>query len=287
MIKSMTGFGSGEDESFRVEIKSLNHKYGEFNIYLPNKLSCLENLVLEKLKLHINRGKINVSISCNIVFEEEIPLDIDIAKAYLTSWNKLSKLLNIENDIKLSDLVRIKEIYGSGETDNEKIAKFWPQLEKLINTALTDLDQTKIREGEKLLKDLKKSLKNMKKLTTQIESQAQEVPERYKEKFYHKLKELSLNLEEYKERIAIEVAFYVNKCDINEELVRIKGHLKEVTSLLRRNGSIGKKLEFTCQELNREINTIGSKAGVFDISNRVIKFKSELEKFREQIRNIE
>lgn len=283
----MTGFGSGEDENFRVEIKSLNHKYGEFNIHLPNKLSCLENLVLEKLKLHINRGKINISINCNIVFEEEIPLDVNIAKAYLNSWNKLSKLLNLENDIKLSDLVHVREIYSTNETANEKIAEFWPQLEKSINMALADLDQAKIREGEKLLEDLKKNLKNMKRLTTQIESQAQKIPEKYKEKFYHKLEELSLNIEEYEERIALEVAFYINKCDINEELVRIKGHLKEVANLLKKDEPVGKKLEFACQELNREINTIGSKAGVFDISNKVIEFKSELEKFREQIRNIE
>ncbi|MDI6785600.1 MAG: YicC/YloC family endoribonuclease [bacterium] len=287
MIKSMTGFGSGEDENFKIEIKSLNHKYAEFNIHFPGKFFCVENLILEKLKLHINRGKIDVFINYNAILEEEIPLDMNMAKAYLYSWDKLSKLLNLENDIKLSDLVRIKEIYDSNETNNEKIINLWPQLEKLINIALNDLDQARIREGEKLLKDLKKSLRNMKRFVVQIESQAQEVPERYKEKFYRKLEELSLNLEEHKDRIALEIAFYVNRCDINEELVRIKGHLKEINNLLRRNESVGKKLEFICQELNREINTVGSKVGIFEISRKVIMFKGEIERFKEQMRNIE
>lgn len=287
MIKSMTGFGSKEDEDIKVEIRSLNHKYSEYCIHLPERLSCLEDRVLEKLKLHINRGKISIFINYHTALREEIPLNIDIAKAYLNSWSKLGKLLNLENDIKLSDLVCLKEIYGFGETNNEKIMNFWPKLEELINLSLDDLNQAKIKEGEKILKDLKKSLKNMKKLTTQIESQAQKFPERYKEKFYQRLKELSLNLEEYENRIAVEVAFYINKCDINEELVRIKGHLKGISDLLKKDESIGKKLEFICQELNREINTIGSKVGIFEISKKVIMFKSELERFKEQIRNVE
>jgi uncharacterized protein (TIGR00255 family) len=283
----MTGFGRGEDENLSIEIKSLNHKYLELNIHLPPKISFLENLIIEKLKSFLHRGKITISINYKAEKEEKIPIDINMAKAYLNTWNQLGRSLNLENDIKLSDLVRVKEIYTHNDSRLEEIEHYWPLLNKVIEKALEDLEKSKIREGEKILKDLKKTLKNMNKITKNIEKEAEKVPEIQKERICQRLKELPFELEAYEDRIALEVAFYINKCDINEELVRIKGHLKEINDLFKKKEVIGKNLEFICQEINREVNTIGAKANLFEISKKVISFKNELEKFKEQVRNIE
>lgn len=283
----MTGLGKGEDEYFKVEIKSLNHKYFEPYVHLPNKLSCLENLIIEKLKPYLTRGKVDVFVNYKSNAEEKIPLDINRASAYLNKWNELSKLLKLENDIKLSDLVSLKDIYSLNELDGQEIENSWLKLDKLITTALIDLDQSRAREGERLLEDLKKILRKIRKTSQEIEDDADKVLAKKKEELCQKLKELSLNLELYEERIALEIALYVNKCDINEELVRIKSHLKEIIIFFQKKEPIGRKLEFIGQELSREINTIGSKAGMYEITKKVILLKSELERFKEQVRNIE
>ena len=292
MIKSMTGFGKGEagskEGTITVEIRSLNHKYFDVVCRLPNHLSLFEDQVRDYVKKRVRRGRINLSVTCENREKEydNFSLNVHAADRYYGELVKLKKRLGLKNDLGISQIISLPEVINY-EQKKERANKVWPHLRKALDKALTRLSRMREAEGKRLLRDLMKRIKKIQSFLRNIENQLPKVIERYKENLLKKVKSLSGIKEPAQERIAEEVALFVRNSDVTEELTRIKSHLKAFKQALRNQKEAGKELDFIAQELFREANTIGAKASSFRISRWVIKIKSQIEKMREQLQNVE
>lgn len=292
MIKSMTGFGRCEiseaDRKFTVEMKSVNHRYLDVNMKMPKKLSFFESAIRNVLKQYMQRGKVDLFITYEDFTENKVCVKYnkDIAAEYMKYLNQMAEEFSLENDIRVSALSRYPEVFSMEEQtiDEDQI---WKTLEKALHGAAEGFVETRIREGENLLADLIGKLDGMQKLVEYIEERSPQIIAEYKQKLEEKVKELLEDVKVDENRLLMEVTMFADKVCVDEEIVRLKSHIETTKQTLLEGGGIGRKLDFIAQEMNREANTILSKANDLAISNCAIELKTEIEKVREQIQNIE
>ncbi|MDU5083145.1 YicC family protein [Tissierella sp. P1] len=293
MIKSMTGFGRGEFSNefynFRVEIKAVNHRYNDIIVKMPRHISYLEEKVKKIIKKEISRGKIDVYINLDYINESaiEIKVDIPLAKTYKSALEGLCEELNLEDNVRLFNILGLSEIIKTERKELDEDTA-WTCLKEALNIALRDIMGMKVVEGQELKNDMISKLNRIEAIVLEVEKRSPLVVLEYKDKLKERISELldkDISIDE--DRITSEVVIFTDKSNINEEIVRLKSHVKQFLSILDEKDSVGRKLDFLIQEMNREINTIGSKANDMLISQNVVEIKSELEKIREQVQNVE
>lgn len=292
MIKSMTGFGRCElsegQRKIVVEMKSVNHRYLEAGIKMPKKLNVFEARMRDLLKKYAQRGKIDIFITYEDLTENKVNLKYnrEIAVEYMQVLDDMSQQFGLKNDVTVALLSRYPEVITMEEasTDEEEL---WHFIEKALSAAFEQFVSTRIIEGENLKKDLLEKLDNMEELVTYIESRGPEMMQEYRTKLETKVAELLGDTQIDESRIATELVIYADKICVDEETVRLRSHIAHARQCLNEEGGVGRKLDFIAQEMNREANTILSKANDITISNRAIDLKTEIEKIREQIQNIE
>lgn len=292
MIKSMTGFGrcevSENERKFTVEMKSVNHRYLDVTLKMPKKLNFFEASIRNLLKTYIQRGKVDLFISYEDFTENNVCIKYnkDIAKEYMAYLKQISEDFSLDMDIRVSTLSRYPEVFTMEEQtiDEEKL---WKLLEKTIKGAAEGFVETRIKEGENLKEDLISKLNLMLDHVEFIESRSPQIIAEYRTKLEEKVKDLLEDAKVDENRLLMEVTLFADKVCVDEELVRLKSHIETTKQTLIEGGSIGRKLDFIAQEMNREANTILSKTSDLEISNRAIELKTEIEKVREQIQNIE
>ncbi len=292
MIKSMTGFGRCEyaDESrkFTVEVKSVNHRYLDVNIKMPKKLNFFESSIRTLLKEYIERGKVDIYITYEDFTENNFALQYNSALAaqYLKYLNQMADEFELENDIRVSTLSRYPDVFVMEEQaiDEEEL---WSGLEKALRGAFEPFVESRVREGENLKNDLCEKLDNMVSYVDFIEERSPEIMRDYRTRLEEKLRELLGDNQLDDVRIAQEVTIFADKICVDEETVRLRSHILSVKDTLNAGGSVGRKLDFLAQEMNREANTILSKSNDLKISDIGISLKTDIEKVREQIQNIE
>ena len=293
MIKSMTGFGRCEladgERKFTIEMKGVNHRYLDVNIRMPKKLNFFETAIRNLLKQSVSRGKVDIFITYEDLSEGQAVLKYNetLAKEYLVCLKQMEESFGLENDIRVSTLSRYPEVLTMEEQalDAEEI---WNVLKKAMEGALEQFVETRTMEGENLKKDILSKLEGMQRLVAYIEERSPEIVREYREKLEEKVKELLEDSQIDDGRIAAEVVIFADKICTDEEVVRLKSYISHMQEVLRSEESgIGRKLDFIAQEMNREANTILSKANDLEVSNCGIDLKTEIEKVREQIQNIE
>lgn len=293
MIKSMTGFGRCEvmeaERKFTVELKGVNHRYLDVNIRMPKKLNYFETAIRTLLKQYAQRGKVDIFITYEDLSEGQVVLKYNetLAEEYMSYFKKMEEHFGIDNDIRVSALSRYPEILTMEEqtTDEDEL---WNGLKKALEGAFAQFVETRITEGENLKKDIIAKLDNMLELVSYIETRSPEIVAEYREKVETKVKELLEDSQIDDNRIAAEVVIFADKICTDEEVVRLRSHIEHMKSVfINEQEGIGRKLDFIAQEMNREANTILSKANDLEVSNRAIDLKTEIEKVREQIQNIE
>lgn len=292
MVKSMTGFGRFEAaegaKKITVEIKSVNHRYLDLNIKLPKKMNFLESAIRTVLKEYMERGKIDVYIT--YVDESEgnacVKYNRDLAKAYLASIREIQQEFDLHEDFGAAALSRYPDVLTVEEQQVDEEA-LWKLLETALRGAAEQLREARIREGEHLKADLLIKLEEMLKNVSYIEKRSPEILQEYREKLTHKVQELIGDNTIDESRILTEVAVFADKICVDEETVRLRSHVEHMKRDLEAGGSLGRKLDFLAQEMNREANTILSKANDITISECGVELKTHIEKVREQIQNIE
>ena len=289
----MTGFGRCEvsdgERKFTVEMKGVNHRYLDANIRMPKKLNFFESAICNLLKKSVQRGKVDIFITYEDLSESQVSLKYNekLAEEYLTYFKKMEESFSLENDIRVSTLSRYPEVLTMEEQlmDEEEL---WNGLKKALDGAIKQFVETRALEGENLKTDIINKLDGMLKLVDVIEERSPQIVAEYREKLETKVRELLEDTQIEEGRIAAEVVIFADKICTDEEVVRLRSHILHMKETLQSEESgIGRKLDFIAQEMNREANTILSKANDLEISNIGIDLKTEIEKVREQIQNIE
>jgi uncharacterized protein (TIGR00255 family) len=288
----MTGFGRAEycDEKRKItaEIKSVNHRYLDVNIKMPKKIGFFESSVRNLLKEYMQRGKVDVYITYEDYSEDNLSLKYnkDMAKAYLKYLNEMGSEFGLDNDIRVSVLSRYPEVFTleEQEVDEEEL---WNDLESVIRSASEAFVNSRLSEGENLKKDLIGKLEGMLVYVDEIEKRAPDIIDEYRRKITDKVKDMLSDVKVDESRILTEVTLFADRVCVDEEIVRLKSHIKSTEDTIKAGGSIGRKLDFIAQEMNREANTILSKSNDLLTSNVAINLKTDIEKVREQIQNIE
>ncbi|MBQ3601270.1 MAG: YicC family protein [Lachnospiraceae bacterium] len=292
MLKSMTGFGRfeavSEERKLVVEIKSVNHRYSDISIRLPKKLSFLETAVRNKLKEYISRGKVDVFIGYEDYTEGKVCVKYneELALAYWNNLNKLSRKLQMENDVTIAKLSRYPEVF-SLEEQNMDEEEIWTFLEEVVEKAAEKFVQSRIDEGQHLKNDIFQKTEVLLELVFYIEERYPQMLKDYREKLTNKVKEILGDKQIDEAVLATELIVYSDKVCVDEETVRLRSHITNLRNTMEQEDNIGRKLDFIAQEMNREANTILSKANDMEVSARAIDLKTEIEKIREQIQNIE
>ena len=292
MIKSMTGFGrcefTDEKRKFTVELKSVDHRYLDVNIKMPKKLNFFESSIRALLKEYIERGKVDVYITYEDYTEDNYALKYNSALAaqYLDYLNRMAEEFGLENDIRVSNLSRYPDVLVMEEQDVDE-KELWDGLERALRGACEQFVASRIKEGESLKVDLIDKLDHMISYVDFIEKRSPQIMEEYRKRLEDKIKEILGDRQMDDGRIATEVTIYADKVCVDEETVRLRSHINTTKDTLLEGGSIGRKLDFIAQEMNREANTILSKANNIEISDTGINLKTSIEKVREQIQNIE
>ena len=292
MVKSMTGFGRSEivkgNRKISVEIKSVNHRYLEAGIKMPKKLNVFESRMRDLLKKYATRGKIDIFINYEDDSESQVNLKFNqnIADEYMAIFNNMSEKYNLKNDMTVGGLARFPEVITMDEVQEDE-EELWHFIEEAMKAALEQFVNTRILEGENLKKDLLGKLDHMEELVAFVEKRSPEIMKEYRSKLESKVKELLGDTTIDESRIATEVIIYADKICVDEETVRLRSHIEHARKCLNEEGGIGRKMDFIAQEMNREANTTLSKANDIEISNAAIDLKTEIEKVREQIQNIE
>ena len=292
MIKSMTGFGrstyENEGREYIIEIKSVNNRFTDINIKMPRNLNYLEEKIRKQILSNISRGKVEVSIQLNNNSElkKKINLNTDIAKKYVEELKKLSEETNIIDNINIMDVARFPDVLNI-RIDEEAEEVIEKELFTALDSAIDSFLDMRQKEGSKIKVDLENRIEVIKQKIEQISSISAGLVDEYVVKLETRIKELLKTDVVDQTRLAQEVVIYSDKCSVEEEITRLKSHISQFLNLLNENIAIGKKLDFLIQEMNRETNTIGSKANNLEITNFVVDIKTELENIREQIQNIE
>ena len=292
MIKSMTGFGRCEiaenNRKFTVEMKSVNHRYLDVNIKMPKALGIFEAAIRAELKNHISRGKVDVFITYEDFSESRstVHYNKEVAEEYFRYLKQMAEDFGLDNDVRVSTLSKYPEVFTMDETDVDE-DELWQELRKAVAGAAKQFVDTRIVEGEHLKDDLIDKLEGMLKLVNFISERSPEIIVEYRQRLEEKVKELLADATVDEGRLLTEVTIFADKVCVDEEIVRLRSHIETTKNTLLEGGSIGRKLDFIAQEMNREANTILSKANDLEISNCAIELKTEIEKVREQIQNIE
>lgn len=292
MIKSMTGFGRAEVSDanckITVEIKAVNHRYLDCNIKLPKKLGFFDASIRALIKDYIQRGKVDIFVTYEDYTENTVNLKYnkEVAATYLKYLNEMSEEFGIENDVRATSLSRYPEVFTLEEADVDE-QEIWSDLEQAVKSACEAFVETRIKEGENLKKDLCGKLDGMLGYVAEIEKRAPQIIEEYKAKLCDRVAELLQDAKIEESRILGEVTLFADKVCVDEEIVRLKSHITHTKETLEEGGSVGRKLDFIAQEMNREANTILSKSNDLMTSDLAINLKTDIEKVREQIQNIE
>ncbi len=292
MLKSMTGFGRAEGEmtlgKLIVESRSVNHRYCDVNIKLPKRLSLFENRIKEMIRSQVSRGRIDVSLRLDNLGEERVQLsvDLDLADQYCRVLQTLKDKLQLKDDVTLALLAGAKDLITAKEESGD-IEPYWQEVSLILKQSFDRMDDMKRLEGESLTKDLRQRLEH---ITKHLQMIKQQFPSRLKAtltRLQDRLRSLLEGMEVDPSRFQQEVAFLAERTDITEEIVRAESHLGQFSTLLEAKEPVGRKMDFLLQEIHREVNTVSAKANDAEISQRVVEMKSELERIREQVQNVE
>ncbi|MDQ1278343.1 MAG: YicC family protein [Thermodesulfobacteriota bacterium] len=294
MIKSMTGFGRGEavtaGKRMQVEMKSLNHRYLEIFLRMPATLFPLETEIKKKIGERFSRGKIEVSIrmdnEANQDGTQTMMLNLPLVRQYYSLLSQIKEELHLADEVTLNMISGFRDLYIPKEVE-EDVASLWKRLEGSLAEAMDRLTDMRITEGEALGRDLAYRMNRIQQLLQIVALRAPEVVVEYRQRLSDRIRELTQGMIIDEARIHQEVAILAEKSDITEEVVRLESHIGQFMELLAGEEAIGRKVDFLIQEMNREINTIGSKSGDGETARQVIEIKSELAKVREQIQNVE
>ena len=292
MVKSMTGFGrfelADETRKITVEMKSVNHRYLDMNLKMPKKLNFFEASIRNLLKEYVQRGKIDMFITYEDFTEDHYALryNKEMAASYMKYLKEMSEDFNLENDVRISVLSRYPEVLSLEEMEIDE-DELWLDLEKAIRGAAEQFVEARITEGTNLEKDLTAKLDGILEHVDFITQRAPEIINAYRERLMERVREMLEDAKIDEARIMTEVTLFADKICVDEELVRLRSHVEHTKQTLSEGGSVGRKLDFIAQEMNREANTILSKANDLITSEHAIDLKTDIEKVREQIQNIE
>ena len=292
MIKSMTGFGRCEvlkdSRKFTVELKSVNHRYLDVNIRMPKKLNFFETSIRTLLKSYADRGKVDIFITYEDLSQSQVSVKYNAALAaeYLKYLNQMAEEFSLDNDVRVSTLSRYPEVFTMEECSEDE-DELWNGLKEALEGAFSQFVEMRTKEGERLKEDILLKLDLLSEQIRFIEERSPQIIAEYRTKLEEKMRELLEDTQIDDNRIAAEVILFADQICTDEEVVRLKSHIQHMKETLEESNGIGRKLDFIAQEMNREANTILSKANDLDISNRAISLKTEIEKIREQIQNIE
>lgn len=292
MIKSMTGFGRGESQeegkSFVVEIKTVNHRYSDIYVKMPRVLSFLEDKVRDIVSKNVSRGKADVFVSYEDHGEDSkiVVIDEALSGAYIKALGQMRDTFGLQDDVTVSLVARFPDVLRVEKAEEDE-GKLWTLLNQAVKNALEALVRMREIEGQELKNNLLERASYIESILRDITVRAPEVVKEYKQKLETRIKELLDQQTIDESRLAMEVALFADRCSIDEELVRLGSHISQMREALEMQQPVGRKLDFLVQEMNREINTIGSKANDLTITRNVVELKSEIEKIREQIQNIE
>ena len=292
MIKSMTGYGRGEavlnGRSITIELRSVNNRYLDCSVRLPRAYGFAEEGIKAKVKAATSRGKVDVFVSVDATQSDAVAVALNkpLAESYMKAFSEMSESFGIENDITVSVLARFTDVLTVEKVpqDQEALAA---DLFSVLDIALADYDRMRSVEGEKLKEDLLNKLAKMEEYVSIVEERSPQTVKEYREKLLTRLQEVLANTQIDESRILTEAAIFADKVAVDEETVRLRSHIAQFRAMLAEGGIVGRKIDFLIQEMNRETNTIGSKCTDLSISHIVVDMKSEIEKLREQVQNIE
>ena len=292
MIKSMTGFGREQGivdgYEIQVEIRSVNHRYFEFSSRLPRSFSYLDEKLKSFVSERVSRGKVEVSVTISKTegVEAEIEVNQEIAAGYVNALRNANIKLGLNDDLSLSDITRFPDVFKIQKVqDDEEVV--WNAVKQICFEALNRFINMRETEGQKMYEDISSRLDFIEEKTNEIEKISPLISENYKNRLYSKIKETLEDRDIDEQRVLTEVAIFSDKIAVDEETVRLHSHVSQLRELINSSEPVGRKLDFLVQELNREVNTIGSKAQDLSVTKTVVELKSEIEKIREQIQNIE
>lgn len=293
-MNSMTGYGRGQytREGIRavVEISSVNRRQSDITVSMPSELDIVESRIRDRVSEYVSRGKVTVRVSLEIgerAWSGKVRFNRSLAKAYAEELSKLAKQLGLTAPITLECLTRLPGVVEPPSAKNDPEA-IWPLIGKALSQALESLAAMRAREGAHLARDLAARVRRLRRLSRQIAARAPKLPALYKKALLNRIRAAGIALVSINdERLLKEVVLFADRSDISEELTRLEGHFKQCDECFRSTAAVGRTLDFLAQEINREINTIGSKANDAVISRAVVEFKAELERFREQVQNVE
>lgn len=292
MLKSMTGYGRREavtgGKKILVEIKSVNHRYADYSIKVQRHLGFIEDKIRKHISTAITRGKVDIYLNVENyeTADKEIILNKELAKNYIDVLRQLRDEFSLEDDISVMSVAKNPEIFQTERVEEDEDA-LWNTVKPVLDDALSDFVAMREREGERIQRDLCARIKYMSALVDKIEERSPQTVKEYSDRLYEKIKEVLDGREIDEARILTEVAIYADKVAVNEETVRLASHFAEFDNIISCGEPAGRKLDFLIQEINREVNTIGSKASDIEIAKTVVNLKGEIEKLREQIQNIE
>lgn len=291
MVKSMTGYGRQESlahgKKITVEIKSVNHRFLDLSVKLHSSYSFLEDRIKKEVQKSVSRGKVDLYLHIeNQQGDKAISVNEGFAKSYCEALRRLKKSLSLPGRIDVALISRNSEVfsYQKPEEDPEVL---WADVKAALDAALADFVEMRSREGARLAEDLTERGKLVLSIVEQIEAQAPRIVKEYEERLGEKIREVLGDTQMDESRVLTEVAIFADRVSFNEEVVRLKSHFEELSNLLAKTEPVGRKLDFLIQEMNREINTTGSKCNDIAVSRMVVDVKAELEKIREQVQNIE
>jgi len=293
LVKSMTAYGRGEhshgSRSFIAEIKSLNHRYRDVIVRIPKAFQILEDEIRSQVSSRIKRGRVEISIQMeknSIEAEYNLELNLPLVRSYIQIFEKLKDEFGLDEKISPDYLCQMKDVIQI-RPEEINIEESRAGLQEVIGKALDSLDIMRVREGKSIEEDFLKRLDRVEVYLNEIEERSPQLVEEYRDRLKDKINNISKDIDIDENRLVQEVAIFASRCDINEEIVRTRSHLKQFHKYMTIDGSIGRRLDFLIQEINREVNTIASKALNSSISSRVVEIKAELERLREQIQNVE
>lgn len=292
MLKSMTGYGrgqiNGQGRSFLVEVRSVNNRYLDCNIRMPRVYACAEDGIIKQVKNTISRGKVDVFVTIENTAEEPVTVTLNegVAAGYKKALDTMAEKFNLKEDISVSLLSRFPDVFKV-EKVPEDLESMTAELHQAAALALADFDAMRSREGEKLAEDLLSRLDTLEEFDRIVEERSPQRVAAYREKLTARIQEVLEDRQMDESRILTEAAIFADKVAVDEETVRLRSHIAQFRDMIAGGSPIGRKLDFLVQEMNRETNTIGSKANDLEMSSVVVDMKAELEKIREQIQNVE
>ncbi|HOC32879.1 MAG: YicC/YloC family endoribonuclease [Ruminococcus flavefaciens] len=292
MLKSMTGYGRAQKilngRDILVEIRSVNHRYYEYSSRIPRTYSYIDEKLKALLKNSISRGKVEAAVTINNIEgkDTEIAINKGVAEGYVAALRSVSEELSLTDDLSLSKLIKLPDIFTVQKTPDDE-EQVWNDVAEVAQEAVAKFVEMRSTEGERLKKDITEKSDGILRMVMEVERLSPITVENYRNRLYKKLSEVLENKDIDEQRILTEAAIFSEKIAVDEETVRLRSHISQLKNMLNSNEAVGRKLDFIVQEMNREVNTIGSKAQDLNITKIVVDMKAEIEKIREQIQNIE